>query len=1843
MSSEPATPPIAVVGLGVLTPGAVGVEDFWRMVLERRDLITDVPRDRWLVEDYYDPDPSAPDHSYVRRGGFLSDVDFDPMSYGIPPSTLAATDTSQLLALVVARQVFDAIGLDGVDRERVGVILGASTLDLIPYTATRLQGPLLRRVMREHGLSPDDTERIAERVAELIPPWTESTFPGGLTNVVAGRVANRFDLHGVNHTTDAACASSFAALASAVAELRLGRSDLVLTGGVDTFNDITAFVGFSKTPALSLTGDCRPFSDRADGTMLGEALGMLALKRLEDAERDGDRVHALIRGVGASSDGRSTSIYAPLEQGQRRALRHAYAEAGYGPETVELVEAHGTATRAGDVAEFTALRAVFEETGRVDRQWCALGSVKSQIGHTKCAAGAVGLIKAVLAVQQGVLPPTIKVDRPNPELGVDDSPFHVNTRARPWVRSADHPRRAAVSSFGFGGSNFHVTVEEYRPPVGTGGRPAWRVRSCPAELVLVSAGGPSELAEAARALDTGQPLADLARRSQADFRREAPARLAVVVEAGGVDALGEAADLVERRPDSSFATPAGWHYGVGAVSPGRVGFLFPGQGSQYVGMGADLAVHLSSGREAWDEAADLDFGPELRDRVFPPPSFSEDELHERQERLTATGWAQPALAAHSAALLRVLRSVGLRPDCVAGHSFGEVTALHAAGAFDLASLLRIARRRGELMEAVPGDPGVMLAVSGPAERVAAVLGDHPGSRVWVANHNAPDQVVIAGATEAVAELATALAAEGFSSTPLRTAAAFHTPLVAAVTDPLAAFLAEMEARPPGVEVFGGADARPYPREPDEVRRRLVEQATRPVLFTQVVEEMYGAGVRTFVEVGPSAVLTGLVGRVLADRDHLAVPLDRPGRCGVRVLWDGLARLAVAGVPLDRTQLWAGYGPTRTGTEVVPRMTVRINGGNYGRPYPPPDGSGELPGPPAAHTAPPGPSNGSGVGAVPAPPAEPATPAPAAEVGAGGGFTAPPEWGPGEPPSPRPPIRSVAPAHPGPPTRGPVDSPTAPGATTPGASAPSAPGAPTPPATNGHGPVPDVLSGTLVPPTRVLGSGWLRIVEEAQRQTAQAHADFQRMLTESHLTYLRMAESTFTALLAGGEAAPGRQAGPWPPAPAEPPSTRATLPTPPSHRVPEPAVEPWTTVEAPGGGETWGPTVPTAPPPQRTGPAPAVGEPQVAWEMAPAPQAPAAAPLVPSSEPGPAPVGTELTAPAGRGADLPALDPERIEETLLSVVADRTGYPVDVLNLDMELEADLGIDSIKKVEVFSSLRELVGELAQDELAEWARLRTLREVADRLAGRSEGTSAPTSSLRVEEVPDLAPSPSPTPPDLVRRFVVEAREAVAPGEPTPRLGDAPIVVTDDGGGIAPALVERLRRQGIEATVVDDVPETASAAILLGALTEDTSPTRARAVSRAALAAARRLAPRATERGGLLVTVQDTGGDFGLDGGDPARAWLGGLAALARTAAREWPLASVRALDCARGGRGPEQIAEALVTELTVGGATPAVGLRADGSRVVPVPVPAAVVPDVDQSRVGPGSVIVVTGGARGVTAAAMRAMAEEHQPYLALIGRTELVEEPPGLDGATEEADLVRSLASSWGDRADGPPSPAELAAEARRVLAVREIRATLDDLRALGSPVRYLSVDVRDEAAVAAALDEVRRDWGPITGLVHGAGTLADRLLADKTDEQFDRVLDTKVGGLRALLTATEDDPVELLCVFSSVAGCFGNAGQADYAMANEVLDLVASSQRITRPDCLVRSLAWGPWHGGMVGPALAERFERAGVPLIPLGAGATAFTEEVTGSGAATRVVLVAPRTLAAFGVDAAPDEHAAGR
>ncbi|HZN57822.1 MAG TPA: beta-ketoacyl synthase N-terminal-like domain-containing protein, partial [Planctomycetota bacterium] len=455
---------MAIIGLGCLFPGADGAASYWANIKARADTITEVPPSHWRPEDYLDPDPKAPDRVYCARGGFIPPVEFHPLEFGISPHTLEATDSTQLLGLVVAREALRDAGYGPggapLDRARVGVILGVTgALELVIPLGARLGHPIWRRALKEAGVESVVAEDVVARIADAYVPWQENSFPGLLGNVVAGRIASRLDLGGTNCVVDAACASSIAALHLALLELETGRCDVALSGGLDTFNDIFMYSCFSKTPALSPSGHARPFDDAGDGTVLGEGLGVVVLKRLEDAKRDKDRIYAVIRGVGASSDGKGQAIYAPSAAGQVKALRAAYASAGISPASVELVEAHGTGTRVGDRTEVTALTEVFR-SARADGTWCALGSVKSQIGHTKAAAGAAGLIKAVLALHSKVLPPTIKVEQPLDVLQSGRAPFYVNTEKRPWLPRPGHPRRAAVSAFGFGGSNFHCVLEE---------------------------------------------------------------------------------------------------------------------------------------------------------------------------------------------------------------------------------------------------------------------------------------------------------------------------------------------------------------------------------------------------------------------------------------------------------------------------------------------------------------------------------------------------------------------------------------------------------------------------------------------------------------------------------------------------------------------------------------------------------------------------------------------------------------------------------------------------------------------------------------------------------------------------------------------------------------------------------------------------------------------------------------------------------------------------------------------------------------------------------------------------------------------------------------------------------------------------------------------------------------------------------------------------------------------------------------------------------------------------------------------------------------------------------------
>jgi acyl transferase domain-containing protein len=2091
---------IAIVGLGALFPGSTDRGGFWRDILAGRDLITDVPASHWLVEDYYDADPSAPDKTYGKRGAFVSSVDFDPMEFAMPPNILPSTDTSQLLALMVAKQVLEDAAngqFAKMDRERISVILGvASTTELVVELGSRLQRPVWVKALREEGLPEDQVQAACDRIANSYVPWTESSFPGLLGNVVAGRIANRFDLGGTNCVIDAACASSLSALHLALLELHSGKSDLAIAGGVDTLNDILMYTCFSKTPALSPTGDCRPFSDQADGTILGEGLGMVALKRMADAERDGDRIYAVVRGLGTSSDGKSKSVYAPVSAGQARALRRAYSEAGYGPETVELVEAHGTATRAGDAAEFGGLREAFDGSTNGVTQWCALGSIKSQIGHTKAAAGAAGLFKAVMALHHKILPPTIKVDQPNPALELDSSPFYLNTSARPWVRDGSHPRRASVSSFGFGGSNYHVTLEEY---TGTGKRRP-RSRSAPAELVMLGAASSEALALRARSLAEGLPdgaLQHMAFTTQREFEPGSLHRLAVVAssEAELRKLLGQAADRLASGSASSFTLPGGVYYGSGA-RPGGVALLFPGQGSQRLEMGADLAMAFDAARLEWDAAANLPFegAPErLHQVVFPRPAFSDEVRDAQRARLTATEWAQPALAATSLSYLALLRQVGLRAEAVAGHSFGELSALHAAGVLEAEDLLRVARKRGELMAAASSIPGSMTAVTGAlgdlVDRVAAA-----GIPVVAANHNGPHQVVFSGGTSAIEELERWLAehAPSLSSQRLPVSTAFHSSLVAPSVEPFRDFLQGVRFSEPTVPVYANSTADRYPRGPDAIRQVLASQLSEPVRFADQIEAMYAAGSRVFVEVGPGGALTAMVERILGEREFIAVGVERKGQPGTVGLWHALGRLVAAGADLDVAALWEEYEvPSDPAARTRPKLTVSINGANYGKPYPPEGGASALPRP---NTGGGGAKQAvaeqrsrenvedapafSGLSSVARPGNSDGEFALARQAVAGGeqkstglavNRSTTSEWGNG----------TNGRLHDGsggragaaltsqdPAAGGDSSSPMT------GAPAPAAAAATSPPAAAAP-------AHPTSAPQIESASPQMRALLEMHRETAQAHSAYLTVMAESHMAYLNAMGGGLAGAPVGhfgaGTASPlapigvhvpaGVEAPPAaghgsdlqrtsgvggapsqlpigvapshaPAASASPPSIAAASHTPVVSAVPPavaaapqapaamaaprsvaaavpvprlasdvlaptpaaapaapatpaldlealllsvvadktgypvemldlslelesglgidsikrveilsalreqaphlPEVQPSqlaslgtlaeiiafmqanmaaeTTAEAgarsagsTGGSDDFGSrrsetlspgamgaAQQAAAPPSSASAPPSVGisvaeltdlllavvadktgypvemlDPSLELESglgidsikrveilsALREQAPELPEVQPSqlaslgtlaeiiafmgangagSGPADPPSGGAITAePAFVSVDLaPALD---LPALLIEIVADKTGYPAEMLDLSLELESGLGIDSIKRVEILSALRERAPGLPEVQPSQLASLGTLGEIITFMEqGGAPATAMPATGDAVEPPP---PTPtgeqsSPTAPDQrmaaseaeaganpVGRFAVRAIPAAGSGFAMAGLlsKGGEIAITDDGRGVAALLVARLAEFGVEARVVAEIPAGATGVVHLGGLRDARDENAALAVNHEVFSAARAVAERFAAEGGVFVTVQDTGGDFGLSGCDGPAVWTAGLAGLAKTAAREWPGASVKAIDLARAEQTPEELAGILATELLFGGPELEVGISPRLGRVT-LAAETAEAPR-GELALQAGDVLIATGGARGVTAACLKALAETVPLRIALLGRTPLEVEDPSLRGAGDEA-AVRNLLIEQARELGSRRTPAELGREVAAIMAAREVAATIRGLEDSGSEVVYFACDAADSDAVAAVLDEVRSSWGRIDGILHGAGVIADKRIEQKTDEQFERVFAAKVGGLRSLLKATASDELKAILLFSSVAARTGNPGQSDYAMANEILNKVASAEAARRPGCVVRSLGWGPWDGGMVTPALRAHFEKLEVPLIPVAAGARAFVEEVRSGGQAELVI-----------------------
>ncbi|SFG08848.1 type I polyketide synthase [Streptomyces mirabilis] len=1599
-AAEPSPEPldIAIVGMACMFPGAPDLATFWANVLAGEDAVTEVPATRWDAELYHDP-RGAGEKTPSRWGGFLPEIPFEPLRYGIPPASLPAIEPVQLLALEAARRALEdsGYGSRSFDRARASVVFGAEA------------GSDLSNAMTLRSVLPAYLGSLPPALDERLPKLTEDSFPGILANVIAGRIANRLDLGGANYTVDAACASSLTAVDVACKELASGTSDLVLCGGADLHNGINDYLLFASAHALSPSGRSAPFDSAADGIALGEGVGCVILKRLADAERDGDRVYAVIKGVGSASDGRALGLTAPRPEGQYNALTRAYRNAGISPAEVGLVEAHGTGTVVGDRTELGSLTRVFEEAGAPPGA-CALGSVKSQIGHTKCAAGLAGLIKTSLALHTGVKPPTLHLTEPNPAWDPQSSPFAFHTEARPWS-AAPAERVAGVSAFGFGGTNFHVVLRAHGdgpPPVTSaqhwpaelftfrGADRAAAVRAASELLALVEADpGPYEpwrlrdfALAASRRAEAAPTRSTTGTASTASTASTRGARTWIALVAGSTEEL----TALLRRATAGEHAPREGLFAADEDETGDVALLFPGQGSQRPGMFAELFVAFPE----LQRHLRLD---ETTARVlFPPAAFDETGRKEQQERITDTTVAQPALGLTGLAAFQLLTRAGVRPAMAAGHSYGELAALGAAGALTPDALLRTSRERAAaiLRATGEGDPGTMAAVAAGEPEVAAALSAAGlAGSVVTANRNSPRQTVISGPTEDVLTAVERLRAQGLGAKRIPVACAFHSPLVAAAGETFAEVLTEVPLAPTDFPVWSNRTATRYPRGPEEIRAELAAQIGSPVRFADQIEAMYEAGARVFVEAGPGSVLTRLVGAVLGDRPHRTVALEDGRRAGLAGFLAALAQLAVAGADIRTAWLFQGRDAVPADARVPrPRRAAWTVDGHLIR---------------------------TADGVIPAAALHPAERVPEALV-----------------------------TH---------SSPVGPVAAATGSEA--------------------------------LISEFLR----TSREMIAAQRDVM-------LGYLGA----------------------------------------------DPGIRP----------------------------------------AAPAPITYTDAPVTVTALPAAAPVAVAV--PAGGS----------VLSVVLEVIGERTGYPVDMIEPDLDLEADLSVDSIKRAEIAGELATRLGLTAtgDTDVEELTKARTAASIAALVA-----------SARGEAAEPAGPEagPAETEPVVVapKRLVMREFD-LAPADPAPSsdllIGRSFLLL--GSGPVAEALTARLTVHGAHAVTAEEPPAEGEFDGIVHLVAPDAPP-----VLPDVFPAYQRVLA------GNPRWVLAAGASAGLRG-------------FFRSLAREYPDTVARVVEHAP-GTAPEDIAAELVAELTAPDHEPVV-LRSPGTRrgLRMAEEGLGLLGSTGAGPAGDGaaeaaalgldadSVVLLVGGARGITARFAATLAAASRCRIELFGRTALSEgaEDPALTAAGTAGELRSALI------AGGLRVPAEIERAIGRIQAEREVRATLRTLAALGSKVRYRTVDALDGDAVRRAVKEIHAEHGGLDGVVYAAGVIEDKLIAEKSPRSYDRVFRTKVDGARELMSALGELPdgegPRFAVLFGSVAATLGNRGQSDYAAANDALETLGARWADSGTGRRGLTVHWGPWaptgdgNHGMVTPELMRHYAGRGIQLIDPDEGTMSLLREL---------------------------------
>jgi enediyne polyketide synthase len=859
---------IAVVGIACRYPDADSTEQLWQNVLAGRRAFRRLPDERMNFDDYYSPDPEAPDRFYTRKAAVLEGFEFDRVAYRVAGSTFRSTDMTHWLALdTAARALVDAgfPGGEGLPRQATGVVIGNTlTGEFSRANVMRLRWPYVRRTvagaLRELGWEDEALIHflagLETRYKSAFPAIDEDTLAGGLANTIAGRICNYFDLHGGGFTVDGACSSSLLSVTTAANALVNGQLEVALAGGVDLSIDPFEVIGFAKTSALA-SSEMRVYDRNSNGFWPGEGCGVVVLMRDEDAIARGLRRYAVIEGWGYSSDGKG-GITRPEAAGHQLALRRAYQAAGFGIETVSYLEGHGTGTAVGDATE---LRAFTEARRAADPEApaAAISTIKGNIGHTKGAAGVAGLIKAILAVHHEVIPPATSHFTTHPELAVERPALRVPLDPEPWP--AGYPVRAAVSSMGFGGINAHVIVEQAdrAPDAGLGPAVEALTRSRQdAELLLVDAesfsalrGRIGQLAALCDRLSFAE-LGDLAATLEGELD-DRPLRAAVIAsdpeEAGKRFAM--LLTMLDNGARSVVDIARGVFLGTSARPP-RIGFLFPGQGAGRRGDGGALRRRF----------ADVD---ELY-RTLPLPPGAD---------LVATENAQPRIVTSSVAGLRVLALLGIEAISAAGHSLGELTALHWAGAMDEAGLLSAAAVRGRMMAQASDGNGSMAGIMASPEAVAPLLAGEP---VVIAGYNSPRQTVISGPSEAVRRVCERAGGQGLPSNAIPVSHAFHSPAVAPAAAAFGDHLQGERFAPLTRAVASTVTGGILPVDTD-VPALLTRQVLDPVRFTEAVQTMADE-VDLFLEVGPGRILAGLVADIAPGVPAVSLDADSMSLSGL---------------------------------------------------------------------------------------------------------------------------------------------------------------------------------------------------------------------------------------------------------------------------------------------------------------------------------------------------------------------------------------------------------------------------------------------------------------------------------------------------------------------------------------------------------------------------------------------------------------------------------------------------------------------------------------------------------------------------------------------------------------------------------------------------------------------------------------------------------------------------------------------------------------------------------------------------------------------------------------------------